>query len=237
MQFQLLPASLALLLFSPQILLVSADVSTITQTAVATATPTSSQYTSDSDFQSALLTAHNFFRDEHNASALTWNDTSASYGANWANGCAFHHSVSSWLNYRLVFCLSLRIELYFTECNDQNYEIVKTDYELSRVDLQARISRQAMPMLLLLLTHGRLSGKCMTSVIQGSVRVRGISHRWCGRRRRVWGVGGLIVKAKMVSTPLLATSMGLVRIASGLCWLRQDEGKFDVYVENIESMS
>jgi uncharacterized protein YkwD len=94
MQFQLRPASLVLL-FGPQVLLVSAQASTITQTAVSTLMPTSSQYTSDSDFQNALLTAHNFFRMEHNASALTWNDTSASYGANWANGCAFKHSVSS----------------------------------------------------------------------------------------------------------------------------------------------
>jgi uncharacterized protein YkwD len=92
MQFQLLPASLALL--SIPTLLVSADVSTVTQTASASPTPTSSQYTSDSDFQNALITAHNFFRDEHNASALTWNDTSAKYAANYAKACAFKHSVS-----------------------------------------------------------------------------------------------------------------------------------------------
>lgn len=90
MQLQLLPAALVLLLFSP---LAAADVSTVTQTAVSTPVPTSSQYTSDSDFQSALLTAHNFFRDEHNATALTWNDTSASYGANHAKACIFQHSV------------------------------------------------------------------------------------------------------------------------------------------------
>ena len=74
--------------------IVAADVSTVTQTAIPTPSPTSSQYTSDSDFQSALLKAHNFFRDEHNATALTWNDTSASYAANYAKGCAFKHSVS-----------------------------------------------------------------------------------------------------------------------------------------------
>jgi uncharacterized protein YkwD len=93
LNFSFLLASLVLLFFSP---LTTADVSTVTQTAVSTPAATSSQYTSDSDFQSALLTAHNFFRDEHNATALTWNDTSANYGANYAKACAFQHSVSSW---------------------------------------------------------------------------------------------------------------------------------------------
>ena len=40
-----------------------------------------------------MLSAHNFYRTEHNASALAWNATSATYAQNWANGCEFHHTV------------------------------------------------------------------------------------------------------------------------------------------------
>lgn len=39
-----------------------------------------------------MLAAHNFYRSEHNASALTWNTTSAKYGANWAAQCMFKHT-------------------------------------------------------------------------------------------------------------------------------------------------
>ena len=39
-----------------------------------------------------MLAAHNFYRLEHNATALSWNSTSAAYAANWASKCAFKHS-------------------------------------------------------------------------------------------------------------------------------------------------
>jgi hypothetical protein len=41
-----------------------------------------------------MLAAHNFYRGEHNASDLSWNDTSAEFAANWAKPCLFKHSVS-----------------------------------------------------------------------------------------------------------------------------------------------
>lgn len=94
-QLPLLPASILLLSWSAFLQVVhGADVSTVLVTATGPAGPaaTSSQYTSDSEFQSSLLTAHNFFRDEHNASALAWNDTSAKYAVDWAQGCEFKHS-------------------------------------------------------------------------------------------------------------------------------------------------
>ncbi|KAI9745677.1 MAG: hypothetical protein M1818_001211 [Claussenomyces sp. TS43310] len=78
--------------------LVLADVSTIITTATVSSAvaappaPTSTQYTSDSDFQTAMLTGQNFYRTEHNATALTWNTSSATYAATWAQKCAFKHS-------------------------------------------------------------------------------------------------------------------------------------------------
>lgn len=53
----------------------------------------SSSYTSDDEFQAAIIKATNFYRGQHGASDLTWNSTSASYAQNWANPCAFKHSV------------------------------------------------------------------------------------------------------------------------------------------------
>ncbi|KFY09698.1 hypothetical protein V491_08032 [Pseudogymnoascus sp. VKM F-3775] len=60
--------------------------------AAATPTPPSTQYTSPRAFQRAILETHNFYRKEHNASALAWNNTSAAYAADWAEACEFEHS-------------------------------------------------------------------------------------------------------------------------------------------------
>jgi len=53
---------------------------------------TSTSYTSDSQFQSDLVTAHNFYRSEHNASALVWNETSTLRALSWVRACVFKHS-------------------------------------------------------------------------------------------------------------------------------------------------
>jgi hypothetical protein len=86
----------------------------------------------------------------------------------------------------------------------------------SRAVLQARISRQDIPTLLLLLTDGRLSGSNITSTIRGLVSRQDISHKWCGRRQRLWDVGELIVTAKIVSAPILIIYMINIGIISGV---------------------
>lgn len=65
--------------------------------AAATPTPPSTQYTSPRAFQRAILETHNFYRREHNASALAWNNTSAAYAADWAEACEFEHSVCTYI--------------------------------------------------------------------------------------------------------------------------------------------
>ncbi|TVY33755.1 Cell wall protein, partial [Lachnellula subtilissima] len=87
-----LSSSLALI---PLVLLTTARAAstvTLTQSAAATATSTSSDYASDGSFEKDMLDAHNFYRGEHNASALTWNESSATVAAKWADGCRFVHS-------------------------------------------------------------------------------------------------------------------------------------------------
>jgi uncharacterized protein YkwD len=87
----LLPTSIALLLFARTAL---ADVSTTIVTMTTPPTPTSTSYTNDQDFQNDMLAATNFYRSEHNVSAVTWNTTSAKYALNWSSKCNFVHSVS-----------------------------------------------------------------------------------------------------------------------------------------------
>ena len=69
-----------------------AQVSTVVVTAAPSA-PTDPSYTSNSDFQNAILNSTNFYRAEHNASAVIYNTSLASFGADYANGCEFRHSV------------------------------------------------------------------------------------------------------------------------------------------------
>jgi len=76
----------ALLAFTASVL---AQDKTIT---VSAPVSTSSTYTDDSTFEDDMLKAHNFFRKEHNATDLKWNDTSARFASKWADGCEFEHS-------------------------------------------------------------------------------------------------------------------------------------------------
>ncbi|MCJ1376728.1 hypothetical protein MMC20_007973 [Loxospora ochrophaea] len=82
--------SLAALLLLPS----SVVAEVVTTTIVAgSSTPTNSpSYTSDTDFVNAVLNSTNLFRDQHNATAVIWNQTLADYAAKYANNCQFQHS-------------------------------------------------------------------------------------------------------------------------------------------------
>jgi type II secretory pathway pseudopilin PulG len=77
--------------FHPAVLIISAS--------LALAAPQSSQdssvsteYTSDSNFQQAILDVTNLYRRQHNASQLSWNDSLAEYAKDWSEDCKFEHS-------------------------------------------------------------------------------------------------------------------------------------------------
>ena len=57
-----------------------------------TSTGASSQWTDDSSFQSAILNSTNTYRKQHNATALTWNDTLATFAAQHVTPCNFAHT-------------------------------------------------------------------------------------------------------------------------------------------------
>ncbi|KAK7403055.1 hypothetical protein QQX98_011166 [Neonectria punicea] len=52
------------------------------------------EWKQDKAFTSAILNSTNFYRDEHNASALAWNETLEDFAADYLddNGCDFEHS-------------------------------------------------------------------------------------------------------------------------------------------------
>jgi uncharacterized protein YkwD len=56
-----------------------------------TSTGTTS-FTDATIFQNDILAAHNFYRQQHNASDLTWNTTSATFASKYVDGCSFKHS-------------------------------------------------------------------------------------------------------------------------------------------------
>ena len=71
----------------------AASVSTVVITMPAAAPTNSPSYADDGKFQAAMLDTHNLFRKEHNATDLSWNDTLATFAANWTKACEFEHSV------------------------------------------------------------------------------------------------------------------------------------------------
>jgi hypothetical protein len=53
----------------------------------------SKDWTDDKAFENSILNSTNFYRREHNATALNWNDSLASYAQDWVDKCQFKHSV------------------------------------------------------------------------------------------------------------------------------------------------
>ncbi|KAG5965774.1 hypothetical protein E4U57_001603 [Claviceps arundinis] len=69
--------------------------------AVTSASPTAR---ATKDFQSEMLASHNYFRSQHGATPLTWDNTLAQLSQAWANTCIFaHDSGGEDLAYRTKF--------------------------------------------------------------------------------------------------------------------------------------
>ena len=65
---------------------------TETITVAAPTSPPSASYTTETDMISSALNSTNSFREEHNATALTWNTSLADAAASWASNCQWSHS-------------------------------------------------------------------------------------------------------------------------------------------------
>ena len=89
-------------------------VSVAGQTITTTGTPgvqtDAPSFLSDSMFKQQILDSTNFYRDQHNATALIWNDLLGNYARRWAFLCNFKSSVSI---RRVILCIEAHS--YFTE--------------------------------------------------------------------------------------------------------------------------
>lgn len=65
---------------------------TVTTYVASPSTPASPQYTDSLTFRTSLLNSTNFYRWQHNASDLAWNDSLASYASSYAAKCVWAHS-------------------------------------------------------------------------------------------------------------------------------------------------
>jgi len=54
--------------------------------------PLSAQYTDNLNFRTSILNSTNFYRYEHSASYIYWNDTLAQYALNYSKNCVWEHS-------------------------------------------------------------------------------------------------------------------------------------------------
>lgn len=68
-------------------------VGTTTQSAAAAATSGAMSYTGDA-FQTAILNSTNYYRAQHQAKAMSWDDKLANYAQEYAQKCIWKHSVS-----------------------------------------------------------------------------------------------------------------------------------------------
>ncbi|KAH8647614.1 CAP domain-containing protein [Tricladium varicosporioides] len=67
-------------------------VESVAAAAPATIDVKASTYTDEAIFKRDMLAGQNWYRDQHGASPLVWNDSIAAYAQNWANACNFKHS-------------------------------------------------------------------------------------------------------------------------------------------------
>ncbi|OAL28385.1 hypothetical protein AYO20_09502 [Fonsecaea nubica] len=117
---------------------------TITQTftAAASTTPLSPQYTDSLTFRESILNSTNFFRYEHSAGYIYWNETLASYAQSYSEGCVWTHShgpygenlargypdvisaVDAWGNERALYNFSSSDPTGFTEATGHFTQLV-----------------------------------------------------------------------------------------------------------------
>lgn len=68
-------------------------VSTVVITSYAPQPTPARSYTSETLFEDTVLNVTNRYRAQHDASALTWNNSLTAYAENWAKKCLWKHSV------------------------------------------------------------------------------------------------------------------------------------------------
>ncbi|TWU74604.1 hypothetical protein ED733_000997 [Metarhizium rileyi] len=65
--------------------------SVLAATGLSAAAPTQVEERQGGDFQGEMIAAHNFYRGQHDAKPLSWNNNLAIDAQNWANTCNWAH--------------------------------------------------------------------------------------------------------------------------------------------------
>jgi len=153
----------------------STSVSVTTET-IATAIPAATgtmAYTGDV-FQSAVLNSTNYYRAQHQAGSLSWDDSLAQYAQDYAEKCQWKHSVR-----RLA-------QTSTTQCVADVY---------SRTVPTARTSPKATPAPRSRSTPGRTRRSTTITPNRVSTSRRATSPNWSGRTRPRSGAGRCSVPA------------------------------------------
>lgn len=86
----------------------------VTVTVTPSTVPDSPSYTNPAVFENDILNQTNYYRRRHNASALIWNETLATYAKKWAEPCNWKHSVRKILQHLhliVFYCANTEIVL------------------------------------------------------------------------------------------------------------------------------
>ena len=150
----------------------------VTVTVTPSSVPDSPSYTSPAVFESDVLNQTNYYRRQHNASALTWNETLATYAKQWAALCNWKHSV----------CFS---SIVLFGC----YPIAKPGMKYKREAPTAKTSLKGTQTSHPLLMHGPSKARTTnTPLLRDSVKRRAILRSLSGKLRRMSDVVLRIVR-------------------------------------------
>lgn len=100
-------------------------------TASSTSTSAAASSTASGDFESAILARHNEYRADHGVSALTWDDTLATYAQNYADkydcsGTLTHSGGAYGENLALGYTTTGAVDVWYNEGSDYDYSTCNT---------------------------------------------------------------------------------------------------------------
>lgn len=148
----------------------------------ATPQTSSAEYTSDTAFRDAVLNGTNTYRSQHNATALSWNDTLAIAAREWSEECGFEHSVSASLSPALP---PTSRDIKFVIEPEASIHVLTPTRAVPTAKTSPQATKTPPPPS----TPGAQNAAPTTSKAGNSAPRPATSRSWCGRRRRMWGAG------------------------------------------------
>lgn len=158
-------------------------------------------------FRDAVLNSTNLYRTQHEANAVKWDDSLASFAQDHADGCDFEHSVRPFVE--LATCL------------DRTNAFVR----IVTMDLTARTWPKAIPHPPLPSMPGPTRRAITTTRSESSRLKPGTSPNWCGRTQQQ------LVAARLIATIMAGCSCAstvlraMLLESSAAMWASLDKAK------------